>query len=135
MIFYVEPYVGAKPLDFGMNKCEINHILGDAKKTFRRNKFATGDTEMYSECFVEYDENEKCTSIEFFGSACLMLKGVNLFALSCAELRTFLNVEGDIGSEYDSGFVSNSYGISVYAPDEIEDSQCSPESISVFEQM
>lgn len=135
MVFYVEPYIGAKPLTFGMDKCAVKHILGDAQKTFRRSQFAKGDTEMYSECFVEYDTDGRCASIEFFGTACLVLKGINLFSLSCYELRSLLNVVDDDEGDGEGGFISDTYGLSVYAPDECDDPRCSPESISVFKQV
>ena len=132
MIFSIEPHLGAKPITFGMNKCDVHKILGAPQNTFRRNTFSKGDTEAYDECFVEYDANDNCVAIEFFDSACVMLNQTNLFSLSCAELREMLNIDGEDEEFDDCGFTSDSYGISVYAPDEEDDPYCYPESINVY---
>lgn len=84
------------------------------------------------ECFVEYDGNGNCSSIEFTGKTRLIFREIDLFSLPCTELRKLLCVENNDGCDGMGGFTSEVYGISIYAPQEKSNPRCHPESISLF---
>ncbi len=109
----------------------MHQVLGSPSRTFRRSPFSCKDTEMYGDCFVSYDAENRCEHIEFFGSACVMFRGINLMELPCSQLRTVLGVVGVEFAAAESGFSSTKYGIGVYAPAEYEEPDCLPESVGV----
>lgn len=128
MEYVINPYVGVSELKFGMSQKEIHAILGEPKDSFKRNEFAKGFTETYSDCFVNYDAEYRCEAIEFFGKPEVKINNIFLFSTSCAEIRQCL---GDIKNN-DSGYTSFMYGVGIYAPDEYDEPDCLPESVIVF---
>lgn len=132
MIYTIEAYNGVDSLHFGMDKASVHIAMGVAEPyTFRRGKFSKGDTEKYGDCFINYDSDDKCASIEFFGMPTLMFDNVNLFSLTSKEIRCKLT-EGSLSVvDNDCGFTSFEYGIGVYMP-YIDEDDTIPESIIVF---
>lgn len=127
MEYQITPYESVGPIKFSMTQQEVQTALNEHYETFRRGPFATGDTETYGQCFVNYDAAGHCDSVEFFGDANVKFKETSPFSLSCAELRKLLAPVED----NDSGFTSFEYGIGVYAPYE-EDEPDKVESIIAF---
>lgn len=130
MTYEIRPFEGAGPISFGMDKIAIHATMGAPNNTFRRGPFAKGDTEMYADCFVNYDADGKCETIEFFSPACVMFDGKNIMACPCDELRQFLS-DGEI-EDMDEGFCAKRYGITAYAPYEYDEPDCIPESIGAY---
>ena len=127
MEYQIAPYESVGPVRFGMTQTEVQAALSEHFETFRRGPFATGDTQMYGQCFVNYDSDGRCNSVEFFGDAVVLFNGKNLFSLSCPALRELLAPVED----NDSGFTSFEHGIGIYAPYEDEEPD-KVESIIVF---
>lgn len=131
MSYEITPKVGAGKILIGMSKEDVCQLMQMIPKFFRRNEFSKGDTAMFSDCFVNFDNDDKCESIEFFGTAVVTLAGKSLLSMRCNKLREFFRHNGGQICEIDSGFTSPELGISVYAPCELENSKCKPEAIMI----
>jgi len=110
------PYIGIEQIKLDSAREEVRKSLGEYKD-FKKTKFSKNTTDDFSYCHVFYNEQNKVEAVEFFDSTEFMFKGKNLFSFSFRELKLFMEHNSIDFKEDDSGFGSDSIGLSVYSPD------------------
>ena len=106
------PLLEVNGVKFGMKRSEVRSIWGEAEE-FKKSKFSKTTTDDFGFCHVFYNSNDECEAIEIFNENKVQIAGRIVFPDESETLRSMLtDVEDD-----DSGFISKSQSIGVYAPD------------------
>lgn len=96
---------------FGMKRDEVRDVFGEAKE-FKKSKFSKTITDDFGFCHVFYNLNDECEAIEIFNESEVSIDGKIIFPANVDTLKSMiLDLEKD-----DSGFISKSQSIGVYAP-------------------
>lgn len=98
---------------FGMKRNEVRSIFGEAKE-FKKSKFSKTTTDDFGFCHVFYNLNDECEAIEIFDESEVQINGKTIFPKGVDILRSMLT---DL-EEDESGFISKSQSIGVYAPND-----------------
>jgi hypothetical protein len=71
----IHPYVGVGPIKFGMNKKQVQHIIGKSGKEYVKNKILFQPEDFT----VSFDSSGKCEYIEFYERSNLVFKNILFF--------------------------------------------------------
>lgn len=90
MTFPLVPYVAVGPLRFGMERAEIQALLGPAEVSVT--PFGTAECDNYPSCgvFVEYDAHLQCAYVALAAPTAVLYKGKNLLRLTGKQLSKLL---------------------------------------------
>ena len=105
------PLLEVDGVKFGMKRNEVRSIFGEAKE-FKKSQFSKTTTDDFGFCHVFYNQNDECEAIEIFDESEVQINGVAVFPENADTLKSMLK---DL-EEDESGFISKSQSIGVYAP-------------------
>lgn len=111
-ILKVIPLAEVNGVKFGMKRCDVRKIFGNATE-FKKSKFSKTTTDDFGFCHVFYNKNDECEAIEIFDENEVQIDDITVFPDNADKLKSmFSDIEDD-----DCGFISKSKSIGVYAPD------------------
>ncbi|MFR1842024.1 MAG: hypothetical protein ACLUV3_08530 [Oscillospiraceae bacterium] len=111
-ILKVIPLAEVNGVKFGMKRCDVRKIFGNATE-FKKSKFSKTTTDNFGFCHVFYNKNDECEAIEIFDENEVQIDDIIVFPDNADKLKSMLpDIEDD-----DCGFISKSKSIGVYAPD------------------
>lgn len=133
MNFLIEPYEGIGDIRLGMTSSEIQEIMSDKPRKFKKNQNDVYDTDAYEMFYIYYKKPGICEAIEFIKPSKISFNGIMLLEKSFDELKKFF-MSLDENIEYEeTGLTSYKFGIGIYAPFAISEPLELVESIIVFE--
>lgn len=133
MEFLIKSYVGVGEIRLGMTQKNIQEILNEKPRRFKKFIDDEYETDAYKYFYVYYKSTGICEAIEFFSPAKVKFNDVFLLELPYKEVKEyFLKIDKDVEIEED-GLTSYKYGIGIYAPDAVVEPQKKAEGIIIFE--
>lgn len=133
MEFLIEPYVGVGTIKLGMNQKDIQEVLNEEPRRFRKFQDDEYETEAYEYFYVYYKNPGICEAIEFFNPAKVILNGITLLELPYKDIEEyFLKIDKDVEIE-ETGLTSYKYGVGIYAPYALDEPLEKAEGVIVFE--
>lgn len=107
----VTPLCQVGDVHFGMSREEVRALWGTATE-FKKSKYSKNTTDDFGFCHVFYDAENRCEAIEIFGEAEVVINGVTVFPGATGLLESLISDK----EQDDSGFISKTRSIGVYAP-------------------
>lgn len=133
MEFLIEPYVGVGTIKLGMNQKDIQEVLNEEPRRFKKFQDDEYETEAYEYFYVYYKNPGICEAIEFFSPAKVILNGITLLELPYKDIEEyFLKIDKDVEIE-ETGLTSYKYGVGIYAPYALDEPLEKAEGVIVFE--
>ncbi len=118
-MYTLEPFVGFDDVKFGMTPKQVQEKLGREPEKFQKTADCKQLTDDYGDFLVYYnDETGAFEAVEFHNGSKedVEFQGIHPFAMPYKDLEdTFSSMDADIDID-DDGFVSEKFGIAVYAP-------------------
>ena len=106
------PLVEVNGVKFGMKRCDVRNIFGEATE-FKKSKFSKTTTDDFGFCHVFYNQSDECEAIEIFDETEVQIDNTTVFPNDAEKLKSmFADFEED-----DCGFICKSKSIGIYAPD------------------
>ncbi|WP_035566762.1 hypothetical protein [Hymenobacter sp. IS2118] len=113
MIFSITPHVGARELQFGMNRTAIRAHLAETPERFFRGEAEDTDFYAFLGLFALYNAAETCVALEFTRPARVLIGEVSLLSLS--KKKALALFEADPALEHDgAGYTCYQQGIGAY---------------------
>ena len=110
-IFKAIPLAEVNGVKFGMKRCDVREIFGNATE-FKKSKFSKTTTDDFGFCHVFYNQSDECEAIEIFDESEVQIDDITVFPNAADKLKSmFSDFEED-----DCGFICKSKSIGVYAP-------------------
>jgi hypothetical protein len=133
MKFSIESYIGVGKILLGMTSQQIEDILSEKPRKFKKFRDDEFETDAFDMCYVYYKSPGICEAIEFFKPVIVTFSGINLMEKSYADVKNlFLSMDEDTECE-DSGLTSYKYGIGIYAPFATDEPSEPAEGVIIFE--
>jgi hypothetical protein len=134
MRLVIDPYKSVGPLRFGLTREEVRDLLVSPVESFMRNDDDLAETDDFAQLgiFVEYDKTNKCIAVEMFSPAEPIFLGKDLLGAPYAELRNWVKSMDSHAEIDESGLVSTSLGIGLYAEISSSDTKSHAESAVAF---
>lgn len=118
--FIIKPYEQVGKMKFGMKREEVRSLLGEFKE-FRKTKSSINTTDSFGNYHIFYDKNDIFEAIEIFEEDQVVFENKNILEMTLEEAKSFLKQSDDNLVVTNDSIVSNTIGLSIYAPnDEIE---------------
>lgn len=113
-MFKIKFLEGTDTIKIGMTSQEIQTIVGEIPEQVTKGG-VKNPVDMYSFCFIYYDNDGKCEGIEFFSNAEVELNGISVFQKSTKEVMEILKaLDPNLDIEDDDIFSSIKYSIGIY---------------------
>jgi hypothetical protein len=136
MDFPIEPYVGVGPIRFGMSVSEVRSVLGGEVRTFRKGRFARGDTDAFLGwgIHVHYSATGICEAVEIGYTTIPTFEGRPLLGRPFREVYELLRSYDPSLQLDDTGLTSYLLGIGIYMSSmkEEEDWDADVQGVIVF---
>ena len=134
MDFIISPYKSCGPLEFGMSRTSVRHILGNDFEEFKKTPLSKTTTDAYDSINIHifYDEHNLLNAIEFWEGSNPILDDVSIFSLPATAILELLK---GIDDNLELGFdiiISKKYGVSIYSIDGFVKNLNPLDSILVF---
>jgi hypothetical protein len=124
MVFDLRPLQGAGPLQFGMERKDVRHLLGGAPRIHATEP----ENDFYSEqgLIAGFDGKDALEYLEMSVPAIPLLDGIALLSLPLDDVVELLQSKAGPAPFDDGGYRFDAIGMAIYCP------QRSIESVSVF---
>jgi hypothetical protein len=136
MIFEVKPFKGVGSVELGMTSEQVQAVLKEKPRTFKKNQFSEGLTDDFQNLglHVHYDHEGNCEAIELFSPSVPIYQGQHLLDKSFGHLEQWLKSLDPKAKFENVGIKSNDVGIGIYAPFGEEEPSKPPEGVIVYKE-
>ncbi|MFZ0552327.1 MAG: hypothetical protein WAM21_16120 [Steroidobacteraceae bacterium] len=121
-------------LRFGMGRADVRAIVRGSVQSRKRGPSAATAYDFFpgQGIFAYYKSDETLEAVELTKPAAALIEGVDLLDASIERIELFLNSKSGSVERTLDGLTYKELGVSIYAPDRMEDPRSKPESVLIF---